>query len=313
MKRVLITGGAGFIGANFVYKFLDLGYKVFVFERKEANFWRIEKIKNQIELYSPDLTNYNEIEKTISEIKPDIVIHFAAYGAYQGTQRDVEVTINTNLIGSINLINACNKTGVECFINTGSSSEYGIKEKPMKETDVLEPDNLYGITKSATSQYCQMMARKLGFPVVIMRPFAVYGYFEEKERLVSALIKAYLADAKLELTRPDSVRDFIFIEDLISGYLSAIKNIRKVKGEIFNMGSGKQYKISDVVAVIKNITKSKMRPLYGNVKIAQSEPKVWVSDVLKAKNMLGWRPKHTLESGLKKNIEWLKSNLSFYE
>ncbi|TSC95184.1 MAG: nucleoside-diphosphate-sugar epimerase [Parcubacteria group bacterium Licking1014_1] len=312
-KKVLITGGAGFIGANFVYKFLELGCKVDVVEKNGANIWRIEKVKDKINLYSLNLTNYDETEKFISEIKPNIVIHFAAYGAYQRFQQDVEATISTNLIGSINLINACHKIGVECFVNTGTNSEYGIKKNPMKETDVLEADNLYAITKVASTLYCQMMAKKFNFPVVTIRPFAVYGYFEEKERLIPTIIKSCLTNTKLELSRPDSVRDYIFIEDLISAYLLAIKNIKKVKGEVFNVGSGKQNTIADVVKTIKNITKSKVKPEYGQMKIAQTEPKIWVSNISKAKNVLKWEPKYDLENGLIKDIDWFKNNLSSYE
>jgi len=188
-KTILITGGAGFIGANFVYTFLELGYQVHVLEMKNADLWRIKKIKNEITLHNIDLTNYKETQKTIFKIKPDIVLHFATYGAYQRFQQDINLTIDTNIKGTINLINACYKIGVECFINTGTNSEYGIKDKPMKETDLLEPDNLYAITKASATRYCQMMAQKFDFPAVIMRPFAVYGPFEEKERLIPTIIK----------------------------------------------------------------------------------------------------------------------------
>lgn len=311
-KKILITGGAGFIGANFVYKFLELGCNVSILERKEANFWRIEKVKSKIDLYSPNLTNYDEVEEVILKIKPEIVIHFAAYGAYQKSQQDLKATVDTNIIGSINLINACNKIGVECFVNTGSSSEYGIKEKPMEENDVLESDNLYGITKSAITQYGQMMANKFNFPIVTIRPFAVYGYFEEKERLIPSIIRACLANNTLELSRPDSVRDFIFIEDLIDGYIAVIKNIKKVKGEIFNLGAGKQNTVDEVVNMVKKITGSKITPIYGKTKIAQTEPKIWVANVSKAKNILKWVPKYSLEKGLKDDVEWFEKNNNFY-
>src|SRR3989344_5841132 len=312
-KRVLITGGAGFIGSNFVYKFLDLGYQVSTFEREDSNLWRIESIKNKIEIYSPSLTDYQEVEKIINEIKPDVVLHFAAYGAYQRFQQDIAETIDINLKGTINLINTCQKAGVECFIQTGSSSEYGIKEKSMQESDVLEADNIYGITKSASTLYCQMMAKKHNFPVAIMRPFAVYGPFEEKERLIPTIINSCLKNSDLQLSSPDSVRDFIFIDDLISAYLSAIKNINKIKGEVFNLGYGKQYTVAEVVALTKEITSSKINPVYGKVKKAQSEPKMWQSDISKSKKMLKWNPQYTLEAGLKKNIAWFKKNMDLYE
>lgn len=318
-RKVLITGGAGFIGANFVYKFLEMGYSVNIFEIKEADLWRLEKaLKNpknskKIEIHSPNLLNYNETEKIIKKIKPDIVLHFAAYGAYQNFQQEISATVDANIKTTINLADACQKADVKCFINTGSSSEYGIKEKPMKETDILEPDNLYGITKSAGTFYCQMLAKKSGFPCATIRPFAVYGYFEEKKRLVPTIINSCLKNNELKLSNPESVRDFIFIEDLISGYLSAVKNIDRIKGEIFNLGTGKQNKIRDVVKIVKKITESMAEPAYGQIKIVQTEPKKWEADISKAKKLLEWRPKYNLEEGLKKNINWFKSNLNLYE
>jgi len=312
-KNILITGGAGFIGANFTYKFLDLGCNVHLIEKRESNLWRLEDIKNKIVLHYVDLKNSNKLESLITKLKPRIILHFAAYGTYQGKQQDIQTTIDTNLYGTINLINACRKINFECFINTGSSSEYGEKDKPMKETDLLEPNNLYGITKAATTMYCQDIVKKLGLPIVTMRPFAVYGYFEEKERLIPAVIKSCLTNSELKLSSPKSVRDFIFIEDVIEAYLLAIKNIRAIKGEIFNLGTGKQSTTAKVVRIIKKITNSTIKPEYGEVKIAQSEPKYWVADISKIKKLLNWQPKYNLEEGLKKNIEWFKKNLYFYK
>lgn len=306
MKKVLITGGAGFIGANFVHKFLELGYNISVIERKEANFWRLEKIKSKITVYSPDLTNSTQTEACIKKIKPDIVLHFATYGAYQSKQQDMDLTINTNIKASLNLINACQKIGVECFINTGTNSEYGVKNKPMKETDVLEADNLYAITKSAVTLYGQMMARKLNFPIVTIRPFAVYGYFEEPGRLIPDIITSYLKKASPKLSSPSSVRDFIFIEDLVDGYLAVIKNIKSVKGEVFNLGNGRQHSVGQIADIIG------VKPIYGAMQKAQTEPAMWVADISKAKKMLHWKPRHTIEKGLKKDVEWFKNNLNFY-
>lgn len=313
MKKILITGGAGFIGANFTRKFLDLGYEVNLIERKESNLWRLEGIKEKIGLYYVDLKNYNKLELFITKLKPQIVLHFAAYGTYPSKQKEIEETIDNNLLGTVNLVNACRKINFECFINTGSSSEYGIKDKPMKETDLLEPDNLYGITKAATSMHCQYIARKLDLPIVIIRPFAPYGYFEEKERLIPTIIKSCLTNTELKLSSSKSVRDFIFVEDVIEAYLLAMKNIQAIKGEIFNLGVGKQSTIAEVVSVIKKITNSTINPQYDQVEMAQYEPKNWVADISKIKNRLGWQPKYNLREGLEKNIEWFKKNLYFYE
>lgn len=312
MKKVLITGGAGFIGANFVYKFLDLGYNVNLLEKQEVDLWRLEKIKDKIQLHYVDLRNYDELEDFIIKLNPQIILHFAAYGAYQAKQQDIKTTIDTNLLGTINLVNACQNIKFECLINTGTSSEYGVKNKPMKETDLLKPNNLYGITKAATTMYCQDTTRKLELPIVTIRPFAVYGYFEEKERLIPGIIKSCLTNTDLKLSSPSSVRDFVFIEDVISACLKIIENAQEVKGGIFNIGTGKQNTIDQVVNIIKKITQSSVEPKYNQIKQAQLEPKNWLADISKIKNILNWQPDYDLEKGLAKNIEWFKKNLSLY-
>jgi len=311
-KRVLITGGTGFIGSNFVYKFLDLGYDVHLIVRPESNFWRIEPIKKKVKLHYINLTNTEDVNKFILNLKPQIILHFAAYGVYQSKQQDVKLTIDTNLLGTVNLVNALSKIKFDCLIYTGSSSEYGIKNRPMKESDILNPVNLYGITKAAATMYCQYMSKKLDLPIVIMRPFAVYGYFEDKDRLIPTVIKACLTNTELNLSTSYSVRDFIFIEDIIDAYLKAINSIQKIQGEIFNLGTGEQTEIAQIVNFVKQFAHSLIEPHYGKVMPAQIEPKTWIADILKAKKLLNWQPKYDLGVGLRKDVEWFKKNLFLY-
>jgi len=312
-KNVLITGGAGFIGANFTYKFLDLGYNVHLIEKKESNLWRLKDIREKIGLHHVDLKNYNKLESLITKLKPLIILHFAALGTYPRKQKEVKEMVETNLLGTINLVNACSRINFKCLINTGSSSEYGIKDKPMKESDLLEPDNPYGITKAAGTIYCQYMAKKLNLPIVTMRLFAVYGYFEEQARLIPTIIKACFKNSGLKLSSSNSVRDFIFIEDIISAYLLAIEKIKKIKGEIFNIGFGKQNTIDKVVKIIKKITASNIQPQYGKIEEVQYEPRNWVADISKIKKLLNWQPRYDLEEGLKKDVDWFKKNISLYK
>jgi len=109
------------------------------------------------------------------------------------------------------------------------------------------------------------------------------------------------------------VRDFIFIEDIIGAYLKVIKNIKKIQGEIFNIGSGRQYKVSQVVTLIKKLTFSSIKPHYGAVSPAQLEPKKWLADISKAKHFLNWYPKYNLEKGIKDTIKWFQKYPSYYE
>lgn len=306
VKRVLVTGGAGFIGANVVRAFLGQEKEVHVLEYPGCNLWRLDEIKEKISIHAVDIAHYEELESYIQSIKPRLILHFASYGAYQGTQRDIQKTIDTNLLGTINLVRACERAGFEAFLHTGSSSEYGVKEKPMKESDVLQAHNLYGMTKAAATLYCQAAARKQGLPIAVMRPFAVYGPFEEQTRLIPTLVMSYLRGESPKLSSSSSVRDFVFVEDLIAAYQAGIEHIQEVKGEIFNVGTGAEHTVQEAAEAVKRIVGSELEPQYGQVKPNQEEPKHWVADISKTKGLLRWQPQHTLGEGLGKTLEWFR-------
>lgn len=311
-KKVLITGGTGFVGSNFTRKFLENGEEVHLIVRSKSDFWRLDSIKNLLNLHLINLADAEQTESFVRELQPQIILHFAAHPGYTGKPEDVEPTITTNVLGTVNLINACSKINFECFINTGSSSEYGVKDNPMKESDILEPNNLYGVTKATATLYGQLMARKFDLPIVNARLFSPFGYFDRK-RLIPAAICAYFRNSVLDLSTPHSMRDYIFIEDVFDAYLLLIKNIASIKGEIFNIGSGKQYSSADVVAMIGKIFGASIKVRYGTIPIRQIEPKNWVADMTKIEQILRFKPKFSLEEGLKKTIDWLKNNQHFYE
>ena len=313
MNKIVITGGTGFIGSNLVYKFLELGDQVNLIVREKSNFWRIDPIKNKVNLYFSDLRDIEKLEKIFKKVKPDIVIHLASYGTTPKTQKDEDEMIQTNILGTINLIKTSSKNNVSAFINTGSSSEYGEKDRAIKETDVLEPHNLYGVTKASGTIYAHYFAKLKGMPLVTLRPFSVYGYYEHKERLVPAVIKGCLENKELKLSSLEDKRDYVFIEDVVDIYLKSINKIGKVNGEIFNVGMGKEHSIKEVVENIEKILDSHPPHNYGAFESGQKEPKHWIADISKAKKMLNWTPKYDLETGLKKTVDWFSKNLFLYK
>lgn len=312
MRKILITGGTGFVGANFVRTFLGLGDDVHLIVRPESNFWRIEDIKNSVTLHYVDLLNASELEAFIIGLKPEIILHFATYGAYPGRQQDVKLTADTNVLGTMYLANAASKIPCKCFINTGSSSEYGEKNCPMSEDDLLEPNNLYGITKAAGTLYCQFLAKSMELPMVTMRLFSVYGYFEDVRRLMPAVALAGLNRKVFTSPSPSLVRDFIFIEDVISAYMKVIDSIGDIRGNIFNIGSGMQHSIAEVADGAGKALGYDIKTEYGNAAAKQHEPKQWVADISKAKKILHWEPAFSLEKGIAKNIAWFQNHISLY-
>jgi len=310
-SKVLITGSTGFIGANLVRRFLKIGAEVYVFTRITSNKWRIKDILKEVNEYCVDLLDYEKLESIILDIEPDIIFHTAIYGGYP-FQKDIKMIIESNFIGTVNLVNACKKVDFELFINTGSSSEYGIKSKPMSEDDILEPINDYAVSKAAATLYCQAVARREKIPVVTLRLFSPYGYYEEPTRLIPSVVISCLKEKNPEVTSPNSVRDFIFIEDVIDAYMKVIET-SGIGGKIFNIGYGEQHSVGEMVNTVVELTGNNVRPEWGSVPKRANEPNVWQADITKAQDILKWQPKHSLEEGLAKTVKWFMENMTLYK
>ena len=310
-RKILITGSTGFIGANLVRFFLKIGVEVYILTRTTSNKWRIKDILKDVNEYCVDLLDYEKLESIILDIAPEIIFHIAIYGGYP-FQKDIKKIIESNFIGTVNLVNACKKADFELFVNTGSSSEYGIKSKSMTEEDILEPVNDYGVSKAAATLYCQAVARREKIPIVTLRLFSPYGYYEEPTRLIPSVVISCLKARNPEVSSPNSVRDFIFIEDVIDAYMKVTKT-SDIGGKIFNIGYAKQHSVGEVVNKIVELTGNKVRPEWGTVPKRAIGPNIWKADITKAKDVLKWVPKYSLERGLAKTVKWFRENMNLYD
>lgn len=303
----LVTGATGFIGANLVRELVKQKQRTSIIVRDKKLNWRLYDIANQIDIYECDIQD-EKLHQIIKKITPDYIFHLARYGNLP-QEDDINKMIDVNLKGTINLIDAVKQNPFKLFINAGSGDEYGIKETAMRETDLLEPVNNNGVVKSATTLYCQKEAMRNALPIINLRLFTPYGYFEGKNRLIPAVILSVLEEHPIKVSNSAYVRDFIFIEDVVDAYLHAVK-MRHKYGEIYNIGSGKQHSVGEIVQMIQKITKSKSNVQWGAVakQARYIEPKQWEADMSKTKSVLKWEPKNTIEVGLTKTIRWFKKN-----
>ena len=143
-ERILITGAAGFVGANLVRRLIKENYEVHILTRNTTNMWRIKDIYDSLHDHKVDLLEKEKLFEIVKEINPKKICHLAIYGGYS-FQKDEEKIMKTNFNGTINLLDSLADINYDCFINTGSSSEYGPKINPMAETDICEPDTIYGV------------------------------------------------------------------------------------------------------------------------------------------------------------------------
>lgn len=310
-KKILITGSTGFIGSNLLRYFMKEGADIYIFTRKESDKWRIKDVLARVREFKVDLTDKDGLSRIVARISPQIILHTAVYGNFPD-HSDLRRIMDVNLKGTVNLIDSCKELDFELFVNAGSSSEYGLKLRPMDEQDPLESLSPYGVSKAAAGLYAQKTAQAHKKPIVTLRLFSPYGYFEDANRLIPSVILSCLRGRKLKLSSPHSVRDFVFIEDVVDAYVKAFKNKEKISGGIFNIGSGSQHTVKYVVTRIIGLTGSKIKPEWGSLDNPRIEPKHWQANIRKAKEELHWLPGHNLDKGLSKTIDWFKRNIDLY-
>jgi UDP-glucose 4-epimerase len=310
MKRVILTGASGFVGANLARRLLRDGHEMHLLLRRNHHLWRIAAIQNDVQLHETDLSDEESLVRTVESIRPEWIFHLAAYGAYS-TQTDLRRMVWTNILGTMNLVQACLKTGFEAFVNTGSSSEYGFKDHAPAEDESLEPNSPYAVTKASATLFCRHIARSRQVHLPTLRLYSIYGPYEEPSRLIPTLIVRGLNCKLPPLVNPETARDFVYIDDVVEAYLLAATQPSEEYGAVYNVGSGIQTTLREVVEVARRVMNIENEPEWGSMPARQWDTQVWVSDNSKIRNELGWQPRFTLEQGLRETIDWLKENPAF--
>lgn len=311
-RSVFITGASGFLGANIARAFLKKNYSVHILNRTKNISWRLKDIEKILKIHRGDVTNSKSLHAALHKSKPDYIIHLATYGAYH-FQTESKKIVNTNIVGTLNLLEASKDIPYKCFINTGSSSEYGYKNTSMKEKDYCDPESFYAATKLSAANICKVFAKLNNKPIVTLRLFSVYGPYEEKTRLIPTIIKSLILNEEIKLTKGNVRRDFIYIEDVINAYFLAIKYAKKIRGEIFNIGTGYEYTNSEVVQKLFKVTNKKTHVLKNSYPKRGWDTSHWKADISYTKKQINWKPMFTIDMGLKTAYSWFEKNIKYYQ
>ena len=307
-KKIIVTGGAGFIGSAIVNKLAEYNCFVNIIDRfPEESIWRI-KDKEKCRFFNVDLRNRCKLEECINIIKPEIIFHLAGY---VNPERDIKViqkAYSVNLMGTQNLILALMDYEYDLFINTGSSDEYGDRLAPFVETYKEKPVSPYSASKVATNYFCDMIAHTYEKPIITVRPSLAYGPSQIAKLLIPWLIYSGLNSYELILTPCQQTRDFIYIDDLAEAYISLAKNAKQVSnGGIFNIGAGEEIKILKIVNLIRSMIKNS-KFIVGGKPYRSGEAMHFYNSIEKIKKTIGWIPKWKIEDGIKETIKWWKNN-----
>lgn len=309
--RVMITGASGFLGSSLTRAMIELGGEVCAVVRPDSSMRRLGNLATNCHISRCDLFDSSELRRIVTDQEPEIIFHLVSYGT-NSRQVDREEMIRTNIGGTLNLLEATRSTPYSLFIHTGSSLEYGKKRTPISEDALLEPLTFYGASKAAASLLVQQHARAFDKPILILRPFSIYGPWEDRSRLLPSAMCAFLCDEELKLTAPGFRRDFIFIDDVVEAYMLALRK-RFAPGEIINIGTGMQWTNEDVVRQLEIVGGREIRKIVSSFPARPSDTDYWVANIGKARELLGWEPRHSLREGLDMTLRWFRSHLEFYE
>jgi dolichol-phosphate mannosyltransferase len=301
---VLVTGGSGFVGACVVEELVRRGHAVHVLLRDPVRAWRLAPVWQRLHVHQGDLVDEAATRAVVQQVRPKVVLHLATYGAYE-KQADARAILRTNVLGTYNLLEAASESGTALFVNTGSSSEYGFKSEPMRESDRLEPNSFYAVAKAAQSHLCALLARRTPMATVSFRLFSVYGPWEEPSRLMPTLIRRARAGLPLEMVSPDTARDFVYAADVVDA-LVEFPRLAGLRGEVVNLGGGRETTLREVVATVTELLGSRSEVRWGAMAARHWDTNRWSADPAQATRLLGWTARHTLRQGLERMAEWMR-------
>lgn len=312
MKRTIITGATGFVGANLARRLVHEGHEAHLLVRPRYSSWRIEGIEKDIELHEIELTDKDSLDRLISAIRPEWIFHLAAHGAYS-SQRDIHRMVSTNIVGTINLVQSCLSAGFEAFVNTGTSSEYGFKSFAPSESEQLEPNSDYGVTKASATLFCRHMAQKHSVNLPTLRLYSAYGPYEEPSRLIPTLILRGLEGAWPPLVSPETAHDFVYIEDVCDAYMLAATRTSKEYGAIYNVGTGRQTAMREVIEVVRRVMAITVEPEWHTMQNREWDTNHWAANNEKIQKELGWHPRYTFEQGFARTLDWFREHPQMLE
>lgn len=280
MQTILLTGSGGFLGRN-LKEHLEKSFNVVCFDRK------LDIAKH---FYAKDI---------------DIVINCG------GEIKNIERMFSANLLFLYNLLFLAKTNGVKKFIHIGSSSELGNTNAARSENNAANPKNWYQATKAAATMICQGFAHQFDFDVSIVRPFTIYGKYEQENRFIPTLWNSFVNDKPINLY-PGS-HDYVSVEDFVDGICLLLKQKKNfTQGEIYHFGSGYTTLNKEVVELFEQYVKKKFNIIEHKEKYHNYDCENWVADTSKSR-ILGWYPKISLKEGIKKYIDyrWFEENPNF--
>jgi UDP-glucose 4-epimerase len=301
-ERVLVTGGSGFIGSFLVQALVCQGQEVHCLLRPGSPAHHLRDLLDQIHVHRADLADLPAVQEAVGTARPQVVYHLAAAGVTD-VGVDPALAVRVNVEGTLNLLAALDGS-YRAFVNTGTCHEYGSNEPPFREDQDPRPELPYAITKTAAWHFCNRFHRSKGWPIVTVRPFGVYGPRQAARTFIPACIRAAQAGLDFDMTGGEQRRDWIYVQDVVAGLMRAAA-VPEAIGGTFNLCTGQETTLYEVARTIVALMGSPTAIRRGALPYREGE--IWrlAGDNTRARTILGWEPRVTLEEGLQQTIQAL--------
>jgi len=318
VNKVLVTGAAGFIGSHLVERLVKEGYAVRAFVHyNSANFhYNLEKLPGellrQVEIVPGDLSDPFTVDRVVEGCQ--IVFHLAALISIPYSYQAPARYVSTNVVGTMNVLQACLRREVERLVHTSSSEVYGSAQYvPIDEEHPLVGQSPYSASKIAADKLVESFWHTFSLPVVTVRPFNTYGPRQSSRAIVPTILTQAVVGDTLALGSLDPVRDLTYVDDTVAGFLAAARS--DACGRVLNLGVGEGYSIGQLVELAGELLGKKLevRTDPDRVRPANSEVRRLLSNNSKAREVLGWQPTVGMREGMQRTLDYIRVNLADYK
>ena len=316
-KKVLVTGAGGFIGSHLTEALFQGGASVRAFTHYNAlgrwGWLDFSPIREEIDVVMGDIVDRDSIRSAMKDI--DIVFHLAALIGIPYSYIAPSSYVQTNIVGTLNILQSALEEGVECVIHTSTSEAYGSAQYvPIDESHPLQGQSPYSATKIGADKLAESFYLSFDLPVVTIRPFNTYGPRQSARAVIPTVIIQALNDEEIRLGNLNPTRDMNYVLDTVRGFTAAAENPAAI-GQLINLGTGIEISIGDLVKEILNLLgiQAKIKTEEQRLRPDASEVDRLCADNSKAKELLKWAPVYTLQDGLRETINWITGNMDRYD
>jgi dTDP-glucose 4,6-dehydratase len=313
MKRLLVTGGAGFIGSEFVRQGIKRGYSIAVIDKLSyaGDLERLKEISENIAFYKVDVTDRESVENVFKKEEPDKVVHWAAESHVDRSIADASPFLDTNIKGTQVLLDVSRHFEVDKFINISTDEVYGdlSEDGQFSETTALNPSSPYSVSKASADMLGRAYHRTYGLPVITVRPSNNYGPWQYPEKLIPVVILTALNNGRIPVYgKGENIREWLFVSDCADAVFEILE--KGGAGENYNVGSGEEKRNIDVVKTILGIL-GKPEGLIEFVKDRLGHDFRYSLNSDKLSRNLAWKAKTPFSNGIEKTVKWYVDNLGW--